>query len=184
MKKKINILLLVALLSLTLFGCDGNEKPIEESIDTSQVEEVDPIEEDSEVVQEEQSGITWDDLKDEDNIVGKSDKDFKELTKSKPTDVRNDTTGKWKKSTVSENVNLEEYLLSYVDLYMEDGDVHFIINFNYNTTTRVNYNGGLINASVMEYERKEEHDAKTIGSGMLLKSYAIYPDGDIEEVGD
>lgn len=161
--------LLISIL-FTIIGCSNESPEIIEDVKAETQETVKEVDH-----------LMWDDLKDKDKIIGKSDKDFKELTKSKPLDVRNDTTGKWKKSTISESIDLEEYLLSYVDLYMEDGDVHFIINFNYNTTTRVNYNGGLINASVMEYERKEEHDAKTIGSGMLLKSYVIYPDGDIEE---
>ncbi|ARK23582.1 hypothetical protein SporoP37_01985 [Sporosarcina sp. P37] len=125
---------------------------------------------------------TWDDLKNKDNIVGKSDKDFKKLTKTKPGKVRNDKTGKWKKVSFAENADVEDYLLSYADLYMKDDGTHFIINFNYKTTTVVNKIGGLISADVHEYVSKEEHDASKIGSGMLLKSYFIYPDGDIEEV--
>lgn len=166
MKKVLSMLLILTLL---LVGCGSEEaKEIEEPKDVEDVVEVDYS--------------VWDDMKE--NIIGKSDKDIEEIISRKPSDIRNDSTRKWKKSTFSESVDLNEYLLSYVDMYMEDGDVHYIINFNYNTTTRVNYWTGLIYATVTEYERKEEHDAKTIGNGMLLGEYIIYPDGDIEEVGD
>lgn len=42
MKRKINVLLLVTLLSLMLFGCNGNEELVEEKLDDiGQIEEVD-----------------------------------------------------------------------------------------------------------------------------------------------
>lgn len=131
--------------------------------------------------QEEAIDLSWDGLKGQ--IVGKSNKNYLDITNNKPTDIRNDVTNKWKKSTIAENIEIEKYLLSYKDLYMEEGDTHFIINFNYNTTTVVNYTGGLLHADIKEYVSKEEHDAKKIGGGMLLKSLIVYPDGDIEEAG-
>lgn len=131
---------------------------------------------------EEDDEITWDDLKDRDNIVGNSDKDFKELTKSKPSDVRNDVTGNWKVVTISEGVDATEYAQSYQDLHMKEDEVHFIVNFSYNTTTWLNELGGLLYVDIRERIDKEEHDADKLGSGMVLKSYRIYPDGDIEEI--
>src|SRR5699024_3152563 len=92
--------------------------------------------------------VTWDDVKDKDKIVGKSDKDIKELTKSKPSDVRNDKTGNWKKLTISDPVDIEEYILSYSDEYMEEDSVHFIINFTYDTTTQINKMNGLLYVDV------------------------------------
>lgn len=127
-------------------------------------------------------GSTWDDVKDHERIVGVSDKDFSKLKKMKPGKVRNDTTGKAKKLVMSGNEDVLEYLLSYEKKNMKDDEVHYIINFTTNTTTVVNKMSGLLYADVKEYVDKEEHDAKSIGSGMLLKSYIIYPDGDIEEV--
>lgn len=124
---------------------------------------------------------TWDDVKNKDKIIGKSDKDYSKITKSKPSKVRSDKTGNWKKSTFAENVDIEEYLLSYSDLYMEEDEIHFIINFNYNTTTWISEMNGLLYAEVREHVEKEEHDASTLGNGMTLKGYVIYPDGDIEE---
>ena len=131
---------------------------------------------------ENQNEISWDDLKEQENIIGVSDKDFSKLKKMKPGKVRNDTTGKAKKLVMSGNEDVLEYLLSYEKKNMKDDEVHYIINFTTNTTTIVNKMSGLLYADVKEYVDKEEHDAKKIGSGMLLKSYIIYPDGDIEEV--
>jgi len=115
-------------------------------------------------------------------IVGKSEKDFSDISNSKPRDVRNDVTGNWRKTTISEGIDIEEYALSYQDLHMNEDEVHHIINFTYNTTTWLNEIGGLLYVDIKEYVDKEEHDAKTLGSGMVLKSYVIYPDGDIQEL--
>ena len=125
---------------------------------------------------------TWDDLKEQDKIVGKSDEDFSKVTKDKPREVRNDKTGKWRITKIAESIPIEKYALSYSDLYMKEDEVHFIVNFNYNTTTWLNKMGGILFVEVREYVKREEHDAEVLGSGMTLKSYTIYPDGDIEEV--
>lgn len=169
---------------------DIAEKPgvkVEQVDEEPKKEEVSPVEVEKPkevpvVKQDPAEESVWDDMKDKDKIVGNSDENFKEITKSKPGKVRNDKTGNWKKVTIAENVDIEDYLLSYADHYMDDGEVHYIINFNYNTTTVVNKMGGLLYADIKEYVNKEEHDAVKIGSGMELKSYIIYPDGDIEEV--
>src|SRR5699024_6903134 len=124
--------------------------------------------------------VTWDDLKE--NIIGKSDKNFKDASKVKPSKVRNDNTGNWKLTKIAESIDIEDYALSYSDLHMNDGEVHFIVNFNYNTTTTLNKMNDLLYVDIHEYEKKEEHDASTLGNGMLLKSYVIYPDGDIQEI--
>ena len=116
--------------------------------------------------------------------IGKSDKDFTEITTLKPTTVRNDTTEKWRKTTVSKSVDINEYILSYNKLYMtEDTTVHAIVNFTNKTTTLINDNGEYINVKTHEYIDKEEHDAKQLGSGMLLEEFNIYKDnGDITKV--
>ncbi|MFD1206128.1 MULTISPECIES: hypothetical protein [Sporosarcina] len=129
-----------------------------------------------------EADTTWDDLKEKDKIIGKSDKDFKAAVKDKPTKVRNDQTGKWRKTSIAESIDIEEYALSYQKEYMKDDEVHFIVNFTRNTTTWLNATGGLLAVEIREHVRGEEHDAKTLGSGMVLKSYIIYPDGDIQEL--
>lgn len=83
---------------------------------------------------------------------------------------------------MSGNEDVLEYLLSYEKRNMKQDEIHFIINFTNKTTTIIDKSNGLLNVDVKEYISKEEHSAKTIGSGMLLKSYVIYPDGDIEDI--
>lgn len=130
---------------------------------------------------EEPTDDSWNDFKDTERIIGKSDQDFQSITKSKPGKVRNDNTGNWRIIKFAESVDLEKYLLSYKNEYMESGQTHFLVNFSRNTTTVLNDANGLLSVDVHEYVKKEEHDAADLGNGMLLKSYTIYPDGDIEE---
>lgn len=184
MKKLLSVSLLSFVLILSACGSDEKpeaaepknvEKPAEkEKAKQDESKKDDPVEEDS----------SWDDLKEKDKIVGVSDKDFSEVTKSKPSEVRNDNTGNWRITKIAENIDIEEYALSYANLNMKEDEVHFIVNFNYNTTTWLNEMNGLLYVDVREYEKKEEHDAKKLGSGMLLKSYVIFPDGDIQELED
>lgn len=97
--------------------------------------------------------------------------------------VRNDTTGNWRISTIAANIQMVDYALSYYEWYMLDDEIHFIVNFNYNTTTCIQYMNGCIFVTVHEYVDGEEHDANLLGGGMVLAQYIVYPDnGDIEEI--
>lgn len=113
--------------------------------------------------------------------IGKSTKEFTELTKAKPNNVRNDVTKKWRKITIEKSTNITEYLLSYSNLHItDDTTVHIIFNFSTNTTTMINDFGSYLDVRIYEYAEKEEHNAKKIPGGMLLSGYAIYKDnGDI-----
>lgn len=118
-------------------------------------------------------------------MCGISDKDVNSLdTKFTVSDVRNDVTGKWKISVIAENIDIEEYALSYYQTYFTDDEqTHAIVNFNRNTTTRISCMGDMLDVAIFEYVDKEEHDAKALFSGMLLKEYFIYIDnGDIEDI--
>lgn len=168
---KLTKLVLIFVATLIMVACGTNNNN-EENADENNAENKSALNNEAD----------WDDSKDEDKIIGKSDKDYSELTDQNPSDVRNDNTGDWRISTLSEGVAMEEYALSYHDLHMEEGEVHHVVNFAYNTTTWLNELGGLLYVDVKEYVDKEEHDASTLGSGMLLKSYKIYPDGDIQEL--
>lgn len=98
--------------------------------------------------------------------------------------VRNDVTEKWKISTISENIEILDYALSYYKEYFsDDSEVHAIVNFANKTTTKITVVADQIDVSIFEYVDKEEHDAKILFSGSLLKEYSIYTDnGDIEEI--
>lgn len=154
------ILVLIALLSIFIVGCGGDNEVLNGEVEL-----------DLSIAEREGS-------------IGKSDKDFTELTTLKPSEVRNDATGKWRKITLSKGVDIAAYILSYNKLYMdEDTTVHSIINFGNKTTAMINNLGSYISVRVHEYQDKEEHDAKELGGGMFLKEYHVYKDnGDIVEV--
>lgn len=90
------------------------------------------------------------------------------------SDVRNDVTGKWRKSLIAENIEPKDYALDYYMQYFKsDDEIHAIVNFNYNTTTKLSVMGNLLDVTIYEYVDKEEHDAKLLFSGMVLDEYFI-----------
>ena len=115
-----------------------------------------------------------------------------ESTESSPLDgisfradkVRNDTTGNWRISLIAENIDMSEYALDYYKQYFtDDSEIHFIVNFNYNTTTKIMVMGGDLDVTVQEYVAKEEHDAKMLGSGTVLAEYFVNIEtGELEKV--
>jgi len=118
--------------------------------------------------------------------ISQSNKDIDDnLTVLK--NVANDLTGNLRIVTIADSLNIEEYAKSYYEKYFEsDNEIHAIVNFSLSTTTQISKLssiGNVIDVSIYEYVDKEEHDAKLLFSGMLLKEYFIYLDnGDIEEV--
>jgi len=98
--------------------------------------------------------------------------------------VRNDTTENWRISSIAESVNIEEYALSYYKKYFSnDAEIHAIVNFFNNTTTKISVAGNVLDVSIYEYVDGEEHDAKLLFGGMMLKKYFVYIDtGEIEEI--
>ena len=119
------------------------------------------------------------------NIIGTSNKDFKKISTSKPTKVRNDTTGNWKLSKIATTDDILEYAKSYYDNnFTSDDEIHAIVNFTLNTTTCVStLFDNIISVTIHEYVDKEEHDANKLFNGMVLGDYWIYLDnGDIEKI--
>lgn len=100
------------------------------------------------------------------------------------TNVPNDVTGNWRIASIAENIEMQDYALDYYKEYFKsDDEIHAIVNFNYKTTTKISVMGNLLDVSVYEYVDKEEHDAKLLFSGMLLKEYHVNKDtGEIEEI--
>lgn len=100
------------------------------------------------------------------------------------SDVRNDKTGKWKISSIAENIEIQEYAESYYKTYFKnDAEIHAIVNFSNNTTTKISVMGNILDVSIHDYVDGEEHDANLLYSGTLLKQYFVYLDtGEIEEI--
>lgn len=118
-------------------------------------------------------------------IIGTSNKNFRSINKSKPRNVRNDVTNNWRLSSIATHEDILEYALSYYKYNVKSEDeIHAIVNFTLNTTTKISYlYGNAISVRIQEYVDKEEHDAKKLFSGMLLGEYIIYMDNeDIEKV--
>lgn len=116
---------------------------------------------------------------------GISNKDIYDIDGSfQVNKVRNDVTGNWRISTIAANVKMQKYALSYYKTkFRDDEEIHGIVNFNYNTTTKISVMGNMLDVTVHEYVKGEEHDADLLFSGMVLEEYHVYMDnGDIEKI--
>ncbi len=120
------------------------------------------------------------------NLVGTSNKNIDDLNNAIifSDTVRNDVTGKWRLCRLADNIQMEEYALSYYKKYFKnDDEVHVIINFTLKTTTVIKYNGLALDIRIYDYIDKEEHDAKLMATGTFLSEYWVYIDnGDIEKI--
>lgn len=119
--------------------------------------------------------------------IGKSDKVVDWFISPEATTVRNDVTGNWRYSGFSESgVDISEYALNYYQEYFKsDDEIHAVINFANNTTTRISCMFGMLFVTVFEYVEGEEHDAKLMFSGDVLQDFIVYTDnGDIELIDD
>lgn len=97
---------------------------------------------------------------------------------------RNDVTGNWRLALITENIEIEKYAVDYYKNYFKaDTEIHIIVNFTLNTTTRIIVMGNLLDVAIMEYVDKEEHDANIACSGMLLAEYHVNIDtGELEKI--
>lgn len=98
--------------------------------------------------------------------------------------VRNDVTGKWRELVFYSAEDIMDHAVEYYNAYFSsDDEIHIAVNLGLKTTTIMNVSNGNMFISVHEYVDKEEHDAKAIGGGMLLKSYILNLEtGEIEDV--
>lgn len=124
-----------------------------------------------------------------DGMFGISDKDIYDIGSPSDfarDDVRNDTTGKWRVSAINKSFDIPYYALSYYNKYFHGNDeIHAIVNFCDNTTTCISYLSGNLYVTVHEYVKGEEHDAKIMFSGAVIKDYMIYTDnGDIQLISE
>lgn len=92
-------------------------------------------------------------------------------------DVRNDVTGNWRYALCASSSPVEDFALDYYKAYFEnDKEVHGIINFTTKTTTAITVTTighKYLHVRVLEYVDGEEHNAKTLFSGSMLKTMDI-----------
>lgn len=189
MKKKTKVILSVvfALWFVILIGAGNNssDTPTNTENDIPQTEQEEDMLSEKEANTEETKES--ESVPHRDGIYGVSDKDIESLdidsdfTISK---VINDVTGNWRISVINKSMDFEEYALSYYKKYFtDDKEIHAIVNFAYMTTTKITATGDMLNVTVYEYVKDEEHDAKKLFGGMLYSEYRIYLDnGDIIKV--
>lgn len=98
--------------------------------------------------------------------------------------VRNDVTGNWRISKIASFLDPTEYAVEYYNtLFSSDKEIHAVVNFSTNTTTIISVMLDKLDITIREYVDKEEHDAKALGCGQLLKEYWIdIKTGEIEEI--
>lgn len=90
------------------------------------------------------------------------------------SNVRNDTTGKWRVSECLTDQQPSEWAKAYYDAYFEsDDEIHAVVNFTLNTTNRISVTGNQIIIDVHDYVKGEEHDANLLFSGELLDTQTV-----------
>lgn len=90
------------------------------------------------------------------------------------SNVRNDTTGKWRVAECLTDQQPSEWAKQYYDAYFEsDDEVHAVVNFTLNTTNRISVTGNQIIIDVHDYVKGEEHDANLLFSGELLDTQTV-----------
>ena len=89
--------------------------------------------------------------------------------------VNNDVTGKWRISTVNTSMSAEEYAAEYYkELFASNDEIHGIVNFALNTTSRITVlDSKTLDVAIIEYVDGEDHDAKELFSGMTLANYQV-----------
>jgi len=100
--------------------------------------------------------------------------------------VRNDVTGKWRVLVFYSSENIVDHAVEYYNAYYSsDDEIHMVVNLGLKTTSALSVSNGIMYLDVHEYIDGEEHDAKVLGGGDLLKSYTIdLNTGEIEDLSD
>lgn len=100
--------------------------------------------------------------------------------------VPNDVTGNWRVAVIYTDADMVENALDYYNAYFgSDDEIHFVCNLGLKTTTSIKVLAGQLFVDVFEYVDGEEHDAKTLPGGDLLKSYTVdMTTGDATELSD
>lgn len=98
--------------------------------------------------------------------------------------VDDDVTGRWRLLLYASGEDILNHVVDYYRAYFEDdSEVHVVVNLGLRTTTVINVFGDSLYVDVHEYVDKEEHNAKTLGGGTLLKSYIVtISTGEIEDI--
>lgn len=100
-------------------------------------------------------------------------------------DVRNDVTGNWRLAEYASSDTLVTFAAEYYNAFFDsDKEIHAVINMSTHVTGQISkIMDDTLDVTLYEYVDGEEHDAKELFSGMLLKEYLVtISTGDIEEI--
>ena len=154
MKKRRIIIIAVIALAFLVFALGSSD---ETESDTTSA----PAPESTESAEEDQRQAIRDELKERISLTG-------------PSKVRNDVTGNWRISMIVTSETPEDYAKEYYEACFEsDDEIHAVVNFTLNTTTKITLTGDSLLIDVYEYVDGEEHDAKMLFGGMPLDSMVI-----------
>ena len=102
-------------------------------------------------------------------------------------DVQNDVTGNWRLAEYSESDSQESFAIDYYKAFFEDDkEIHAVINMTTRTTACLSMiDSNIIDVTIHDYIEGEEHDAKALFGGDVMKEFWVYIDsGKIEELKD
>ena len=61
----------------------------------------------------------------------------------------------------------------YKAYFTNDDEIHAIVNFYNNTTTKISVAGDCLDLTIYEYVDGEEHDSNKLFSGLLYNEYTV-----------
>lgn len=183
--------IVVCLVGAAGSGLSGNDKPVEPSVPSSGQTELQTPASNQEPVETSEPGSaeTTPETKTS-PVEAEPDLDARETlddvlgNTTFYEDVRNDATGKWRVLVFYSAENIVDHATEYYNAYFSsDDEVHMAVNLGLKTTSSMTVSSGVMYIDVHEYVDKEEHDAKIMPGGELLKSYIVNLEtGEIEDV--
>lgn len=186
MKKRLLTLLLISTMAVSLYACGGSDSSENASKAKTQTEETEKSDDSS-------NESSTKDLEESETTTDEKDSDFVPIGDSLaidfaltgPTDFPKDTTGRWYKAMFAESkVEFQYYALDYYQEYFHSNDeVHVVYNFSNNTVNCITCPANYLSVRILDYVKKEEHDASAACGGTQLAEYHIdIETGTIEKI--
>lgn len=114
------------------------------------------------------------------------DKDEDAISVEYFSEVKNDVTGNWRLGKVrTDKTSLDFALAYYKEFVTSKDEIHAVVNYNDQTTTRINYAGmpGYVSVTILQHIDGEENDAKLLFGGDVIGDYWIdIETGEVEDL--
>ncbi len=116
------------------------------------------------------------------------DKDEDAIQLHFSNEVRNDVTGNWRIATLASDKSSLDFALAYYKEFVTSKDeIHAVVNFTDNTTTKIctAFDSDYVDVTIHNYMDGEEHDAKLLFGGDVTGEYWINIEtGEVENLAD